>query len=372
VRLAALVLALASSANARAASCAQPWPLWEAYAQRFLSADGRILDGDHTTSEGQSYALFFALVQNDRPRFDRLLKWTRDNLASGHLEIHLPAYKWGPRRDRSWGVLDDNSAADSDLWIGYVLVEAGRLWNDAALDRAGRALLDNLVAREVAHLPGLGAMLLPAPRGFAHGRSWRLNPSYLPLQLLSGLASEGVPGPWHEIRRNAVRMIAARARRGFVDDWVGYRPRAGFVADPVHGAIGSYDAIRVYLWRGLLDARDADRGRLPLDGPYDYWRAHGWVPERVDTRRPTGARPGPVGFLAALLPRVADDPVLAARLAAQIESARQGLLYGRPPAYYDQNLILFARGYIEQRYRFTLDGRLVPAWWRCSSSATPP
>jgi endoglucanase len=366
VTLAAAVLALACSGGVTRA-----WPLWEAYAQHFLSADGRIRDGDITTSEGQSYALFFALVANDRPRFDRLLRWTRDNLAGGQLETRLPAYKWGPRRDGRWDVLDDNSAADSDLWIGYVLIEAGRLWRDPALDRTGRALVAKLVDSEVARLPGLGAMLLPAPRGFVHGRSWRLNPSYLPLQVLSGLASEGVPGPWLELRRNAVRMIAARARRGFVDDWVGYRPRAGFVSDPVRGAIGSYDAIRVYLWRGLLDARDADRARLPLDGPYDHWRAHGSVPERVDTRRPSAdAPPGSVGFLAALLPRVAGDPVLGERLARQIEGAREGPLYGRPPVYYDQNLILFARGYIERRYRFTLDGRLAPAW--CDSSATPP
>src|SRR5690348_17196024 len=43
--------------------CAQPdWPLWHSYATHFLDADGRILDhdaGDRTTSEGQSYALFF-------------------------------------------------------------------------------------------------------------------------------------------------------------------------------------------------------------------------------------------------------------------------------------------------------------------------
>ena len=36
-----------------------------------------------TTSEGQSYGLFFALAANDRKAFDLLLAWTRDNLARG-------------------------------------------------------------------------------------------------------------------------------------------------------------------------------------------------------------------------------------------------------------------------------------------------
>ena len=205
-------------------------------------------------------------------------------------------------------------------------------------------------------------MLLPAPRGFVHGRLWRLNPSYLPPQLLRGLQADGVPGPWDELRANLRRMIAARARHGFVDDWVGYEPRAGFIADGVTGSVGSYDAIRVYLWHALADAGEA--GRL-LDGPYQYWRAHGRVPERIDTQRPAAdARPGPVGFLAVLLPRLAQggDTSARTRLEQQIEAARDGRLYGKPPTYYDQNLLLFAQGAVEGRYRFGGDGRVVPTW----------
>jgi endo-1,4-beta-D-glucanase Y len=363
-----VLAALLAGGGDAAGACPDSWPLWNAYVERFISSDGRAIDssaGGISTSEGQSYALFFSLVANDRALFRRLYDWTRDNLAGGRLDARLPAYKWGRRGDGSWGGLDDNSAADSDLWIGYTLIEAGRLWSDAELTRTGRALLENVVAREVARLPGLGAMLLPAPRGFVHGRSWRLNPSYLPLQLLQGLASEGVPGPWGEIRTNTIRMIEARATRGFIDDWVGYEPRAGFVADPVHGAIGSYDAIRVYLWQALLDPRDRAGAQLGLDGIYDYWHEHGRVPERIDTRRPSANVPaGPVGFLAVLLPRVARsaDEAERARLVRELESVRDGRLYGRPPTYYDQNLILFAQGFIERRYRFAVDGRVVPAW----------
>ena len=61
---------------------------WDAYAKRFISGDGRVIDpqgGDRTTSEGQSYALFFSLVSNDRVRFDKLLTWTESNLGQGDL-----------------------------------------------------------------------------------------------------------------------------------------------------------------------------------------------------------------------------------------------------------------------------------------------
>ena len=384
-RLAPLLLLLLLHGRA-AAECPPPaWPLWQAYVERFVSDDGRVIDpraGAMTTSEGQSYALFFALVEDDRPLFDRLLRWTRDNLSAGRLGDALPAYAWGRRDDGRWGVLDDNSAADADLWLGYVLVEAGRLWGDDALGRAGRALLGHVVDREVARLPGLGPMLLPAPRGFVHGRRWRLNPSYLPPSLLAGLQADGVPGPWRALGANLGRLVAARARHGFVDDWVGYEPRAGFVTDPVKGPIGSYDAIRVYLWQALADPGDARAARLGrlLDGPYAFWRAHGRVPERIDTRRPDPAAPaGPVGFLAVLLPHLArsGDTAALAQLRGQLERARDGRLYGTPPTYYDQNLVLFAQGFVEGRYRFARDGRLLPAWAaRCRapapSSARPP
>ena len=45
------------------------WPLWESYQARFIDGQGRVIDhtgGDRTTSEGQAYALFFALVTRSR------------------------------------------------------------------------------------------------------------------------------------------------------------------------------------------------------------------------------------------------------------------------------------------------------------------
>ena len=39
----------------------QAWPLWDAYVQRFVQQDGRVIDWSSeaiTTSEGQAYSLF--------------------------------------------------------------------------------------------------------------------------------------------------------------------------------------------------------------------------------------------------------------------------------------------------------------------------
>src|SRR6266581_7751714 len=81
-------------------SCAaQDWPShWKGYVAGFMDNQARVIDhdaGDRTTSEGQAYGMFFALVANDRSRFDGLLRWTEQNLAANDLSGHLPAWLWG-------------------------------------------------------------------------------------------------------------------------------------------------------------------------------------------------------------------------------------------------------------------------------------
>jgi len=156
---------------------------------------------------------------------------------------------------------------------------------------------------------------------------------------------------------------------GHAPDWIAWERGQGFVPDPVTGKVGSYDAIRTYLWAGMLDPAEPLRRSLlqKLSGPLTAWRATGAVPSRVEAGVPsTSHPPGPVGFLAAVLPMVGakEKP----RLAAQIEASRRADgLYGTPPAYYDHALLLFGTGQTSGRFRFARDGRLVPAW-----SAPPP
>ena len=47
--------------------------------------EGRVVDYSDakliTTSEGQSYGMFFALVANDRESFDKIFAWSEKNLG---------------------------------------------------------------------------------------------------------------------------------------------------------------------------------------------------------------------------------------------------------------------------------------------------
>jgi endoglucanase len=360
--------------------------LWQAYANRFISGDGRVLDpqvGDRTTSEGQSYALFFALVNNDRARFDKLLTWTTSNLASGDLGAHLPAWSWGKAKDGHWGTLDANSASDSDLWIAYDLIEAGRLWKDPHYAALGRRLAELIAHKEVANLPGLGPVILPAAVDFEFPKLWVLNPSYTPLFILERLAKVDPEGPWSNIAVEIPSLIERSARNGFAMDWVCYAPGEGFTPCLVSGPksdastvspVGSYDAIRVYLWAGMLpDGSPAKAGILKaLPGMSQYLQSHSAPPEKISDQGIPLKGDGPVGFSAALLPYlsgIVGDVTVAqqlVRIKSQLDekSNLYGTGYGTGPTYYDQNLALFGSGWIEKRFQFGSSGELIVRWSR--------
>lgn len=386
--LAALAAAALLPAGALAQACPPAdWPLWSDFQRRFVQADGRVIDHSvaqrPSTSEGQSYAMFFALVANDRAVFERVWRWSIDNLAAADLAGRLPAWQWGQRQDGSWGVIDANAASDADLWFAYALAEAGRLWNRADYTRDAQTLLARIGAEEVADLPGLGKILLPGPSGFAlPGPVWRLNPSYLPIPVLRRLAGIDPRGPWQAIAANTVRMIAAVSPRGFVADWVAYQAPAGkapgFAADPEKGATGSYDAIRNYLWAGMTPTADPARKPLlqALAGMQRALAAAGLPPESVDTATGDVKGEAPVGFSAALL------PYLAARGATgELERQRaraQAHLPADPrtppeqaPRYYDHVLGLFGLGWDQRLYRFLPSGTLKLSWEKaCPHAAT--
>jgi endoglucanase len=370
-------VAPAAAEGAEGAGCAA-WPAWQSFQAAFMGAQDRVVDPAsaqaHTVSEGQAYALFFALVAGDRERFERILRWTEEQLAGGDLSLRLPAWRWGRRADGGEGVLDGNSAADADLWIVYALGEAGRLWRERRYLALSSVLAERVLLEETTVLPGLGRTLLPAPHGFSFdGRRWRLNPCYLPLFLGRWLAVRSGDARWTEVLHSQIRLLRESAPRGFAPDWIDYRapgeagPPAGIAAagDGAAERSGSYDAVRVYLWLGLSDDREPERAALlrhfaPMA---DLVERGGVVPLSVDAFDGQARGSGPAGFQAALLPFLDASGRAAAVRRLELALQQQGV---PGDAYYEQALSLFALGFRERRYRFAADGGLRPAWQACS------
>lgn len=326
--------------------------------------------------------MFFALAANDRPRFDRILTWTEQNLAQGDLSKHLPAWNWAKDKDGKWKVPDTNSAADADVWMAYTLFEAGRLWRDERYEVVGRGMLAQISATEVADLPGFGKMLLPGPSGFERDNTWTVNPSYVPVFLFDQLAVRDPSGPWHQIAENVPRLLAASNRHGFAMDWVTYFPGDGFhpAPDQRPGRFpgkdsdapgGGYDAICVYLWTGLQGSADPARATIvnAVSAMAGYLGSHDTPPAKVDDQGVPMPQPGPVGFSAAMLPYLRVYPGHSSAGAQQV--IRMSLmkddatgLYGKELNWYDQNLALFATGFLDRKFEFGPQGELKVAWAR--------
>ena len=342
------------------------WPAWDTFKAQFTSEEGRVIsddgEGGRTYSEGQAYGLFFALVANDRKGFDTLLRWTENNLSDGDLGARLPAWLWGRRPDGTWGVIDSNAASDADIWIAYVLGEAARLWNAPQYRALGARLAARIIAEETADLPGLGPSLLPAPSGFveAEGR-WKLNPSYMPLQVMQRLATLYPLPAWRQLIQSSEKIIVGASPKGYAPDWTLYDARQGFLIDEKgkEKGQGAYNAIRVYLWAGML--HPAAPGRKPLLSALApmarYVREQGYPPESIDVLTGQGSGPGPAGFTAAML------PFLQAQGDSAALKAQHSRLIANPvrsTAYYEQTLALFGLGWMEGRYRFSSGGQLLP------------
>ena len=100
-----------------------------------------------------------------------------------------------------------------------------------------------------------------------------------------------------------------------------------------------------------------------------YLADHDAPPEKISDLGIPVAQDGPVGFSAAVLPYLHAYPDLSRASARQIirlnaqKDATTGL-YGKDMAYYDQNLTLFAIGFLDARFWFGPGGELKVDWKR--------
>jgi endoglucanase len=186
-------------------------------------------------------------------------------------------------------------------------------------------------------------------------------------------------GPWRHIALDIPLMLEQSARHGFAMDWVNYIPGDGFYPAPPmqtgnkdsEQSGGSYDAIRVYLWAGMISSEGTLRAQVLSDLPTMsvYLANHDAPPEKVSDQGIPLAQDGPVGFSAAVLPYLRAFPDfgrLSAQQTVRMSRMRDPVtgLYGKDLAYYDQNLALFSTGFLSDRFRFGSGGELNVEWKR--------
>ncbi|MCU6435853.1 cellulase [Undibacterium sp. Jales W-56] len=364
-------LLLHADATRAAGNCETSWPAWDVFKKNFISEGGRVIDAGtprmQSTSEGQAYALFFALIANDRKNFDLLLNWTEANLAEGDLTARLPAWLWGKRDDGSWGIIDKNPASDADLWLAYTLGEAANLWADQRYAALSTLIAKRILREETATLPKLGLTLLPAPSGFTpSATSWKLNPSYMPIQVLRWFANNTDDDRWEKLIASSLHIIKHSASKGYSPDWIIFdasNDRADFVPD-LQGAEkgdGGYNAIRVYLWAGMLSEQERHRKELlnAFKPMANLIENKGYPPEFINIRTGEFNHPASSGFSAAVLPFLKSSGAHKAYKEQNLRIQAQPI---KIDAYYDQVLALYAQGWQDQLYQFNGKGNVLPKW----------
>ncbi|MGF1869413.1 cellulose synthase complex periplasmic endoglucanase BcsZ [Photobacterium indicum] len=359
-----LIIGFIFSYQVNASTCS--WPEWEQFKSTYIQ-NGRVIDGSDTrqitTSEGQSYGLFFALVANDPTTFKAMLNWTETHLAGGDLTARLPAWLWGKNDLNTFGVLDNNPASDSDLWIAYSLIEAGRLWGEYYYESLGYLLASRILREETREVEGIGTVLLPGRKGFDNGKGQlRLNPSYVPLFLIKNMASHYPNDQWQSLYNSSYTMLEKTMPKGFSPDWVTLS-NTMFYADAETGPIGSYNAIRTYLWVGMLNDKTEKKLTLlsmmsPMVNAIKQLQA---PPRSVNTETGTFKEGGSAGFSAALLPLLQSlgEKELAIEQAKLVSIS---LHSNSNDYYYDNVLALFGMGWYQGKYQFGVNGELQPFW----------
>lgn len=334
---------------------------WADFKKHFISKDGRVIDpaseNAYTTSEGQSYGMFFALLANDHKVFAKLLNWTQNNLARGNLGSRLPAWQWGRQKNGQWDVTDKNSASDSDLWIAYTLLEAGRLWQSDYYKKVGLAMGELILKHETAVIPKLGLTLLPGPQGFQPDKNtWRLNPSYLPIFLMRGMYYHSKDKQWLQLINSSQKVLLQSAPKGFAPDWADYYADEGFGH---HGQSGSYDAIRVYMWAAMISDEDPlKKAQIEHFRPMaESLSQHPLPGESVNILTGKTKNTGSLGFSAALLPYLKASGAKDA-LEKQLLRLVSTPLSTVGKVYYDQVLGIFAVNWMAKHYYFDRQGLL--------------
>jgi len=340
---------------------------WEAYKQRFIQADGRVIDWERngrTVSEGQAYAMLRAVLADDPDTFDQTLRWAEDNLTRSALpkdddgKDHLWAWKWGELDDGTWGIIDANFASDADIDAITALILAARRWDRPDYLAVAQQKLADLWRQStvvaVAPEDDPPRYLLPGPQGVFQARPGAvyINPSYLAPYAFRLFAQVDSNHDWMALVDSSYDLLeqtAQRSPKGLPGDWMVLDLTTREVEPSPKGetlqSLYSFDAYRVW-WRIEWDAAwfDEPRARTWLNQnlPYleELWQTEQTIPAVLDLAGIPLADYEATAQYAMLYPafQTVNQEVAAAMRQEKLLTSYDDGIWDNADAYYVQNL----------------------------------
>jgi endoglucanase len=173
--------------------------LWSVFKQSFMTSEGRVVDdanNDVSHSESQGYGLILSEANKDREAFQRIWKWTEQNLRKRN--DHLFAWRW-VNKSAEGHVPDTNNATDGDLLIAWGLARAASAWADPGLQDSARDIARD-VRQEMLRPSQYGPVLLPGEHGFDRSDGIIINLSYWVFPAFRDLLKiDPSPMRWHRL-----------------------------------------------------------------------------------------------------------------------------------------------------------------------------
>jgi endo-1,4-beta-D-glucanase Y len=244
---------------------------WERYKADFITSDGRVLDSNITTSEGQSYALLRAVWMDDQPTFDNVWSWTQANLQK-RPDDKLFYWRWTATPEGRGGVAnisDQNSASDATVDIALALIFASERFNDQAYANSAREILYSLWDYETG-TDLQGNRYLVAGNWARGQQQLVLNPSYFSPYAFRIFAKFDTDHDWMSLVDSSYTVLEALRRQDLLPpDWVGLNRETSSLEQPSDSILKtnySYDALRVPMRIGL------DVAMFPTERGQNYLR----------------------------------------------------------------------------------------------------
>ena len=312
---------------------------WEKYRSTFVSADGRIIDYSQdkvSHSEGQGYGMVLSLAYNDKVTFEKIWRWTNNNLLKR--KDHLFVWQWGKRPGGDWDVLDYNNATDGDILIAYALLKAGKKWKNASYTEQGLKTVEAIRKKLATSWQGY-SLLLPGYEGFQKSDRLSINPSYFILPAFRLFAKTENKPFWNKIYSDSISIIGKSqfGKWGLPSEWIKLS-ESGMEPDTRKSPYFGYNAIRVLLYLSYESKPEYPKGLKKI---FSSYHRNGYIPLRIDLERESlSLIKAPAGFYAvyALAAKKSGQRSLAKKLFKEAEK----LLSEESKSYYSFVLFLLA------------------------------
>jgi endoglucanase len=181
--------------------------LWPQYKTNFINDDGRVVDtyqGSISHSEGQGYGMCLSVKYGDRPTFEKIWQWTKNNLQVR--ADHLFAWQWGQRPNNEWRIVDYNNATDGDILIAYALLKADERWHDRNHKAAALTIIQD-IRTQLSITWHERTFLLPGYDGFTKENGFIVNPSHIILPAFRAFAKEDQKAFWEKIYNDGLFLL---------------------------------------------------------------------------------------------------------------------------------------------------------------------